>query len=645
MRTPRSFYLAAIVVCLFAFSSSGISAEWGSIHAGRDANGTLTAGLENDLIAVQWGRVKLASGELEDCITKFTIKSVGQNQVHQFFDEGTTAKLIRAEVKENSPQRKTLRLVWSDGAKLQDVTVFPDKPYIKIDYHRYPKWMVEIGKPGGLEKNGKFAIYGAKAYGKDLLQYPQVYYPGPQSDQPGPLNYKGWFIVGVFNPKNGIGFGRVMPFDVVDVIKLLWGGGMEFLSYFGPKHKPFTGYLFAVTGGADEIIRMGKQIVDDGQETLLGSKPLFDGEPIPFQHERIDTYFGGITAASDINGDGRLDIARGFWYENAPLMWHENKGNGQWQRHAIRPNFYPYTDDLEMADVDSDGDPDIIVSTTNQTTLVWFENPLPAGDPSQNEWHEHLIGVHTDPHENYIKEIEIHDMNGDGKLDVVTRAFKSVAIFQQENPKQWARAQYLNIRPHDGLAIGDLDNDKDPDLVLNGFWLENPNDAKAKMWSEHTFDAKWYEQSGDWQANNSKVHLRDMNGDDRLDIIIAQAELPGYPVSWYEAKDAKAGPWTEHVIDTVDYCHSLQVEDMDNDGDFDVVVGTLAKAARPEIIIFRNKGYEINSRAWEKQVLAPLSTYDCNVSDLDGDGDLDIFGCRNWNQPPLESWMNRLIGN
>jgi hypothetical protein len=72
--------------------------------------------------------------------------------------------------------------------------------------------------------------------------------------------------MGVFNPQNGQGYGRVMPVEPVDIIKLLFEGrncGFEVFPYYNREHKPFDTYLFPVTGGAEGVLSLGQRIVDE----------------------------------------------------------------------------------------------------------------------------------------------------------------------------------------------------------------------------------------------------------------------------------------------------------------------------------------------------------------------------------------------
>jgi hypothetical protein len=310
-----------------------------------------------------------------------------------------------------------------------------------------------------------------------------------------------------------------------------------------------------------------------------------------------------------------------------------------------------------MADMDGDSDQDIIMAKSeskhsddpgadniqiDEVQIVWFENPRPQNDPRTFTWKEHTVGVHVDSNENYVKDIKAAEFTGDDIPEIVVRSNVAVSIFHMDKFHVWTQIQYIEIHPHEGMDVGDVDGDGDPDIVLNGFWLECPEFPVKGTWTEHNIDKKWWSQTGDWTANSCKVYIKDINGDSRADVLFSHSERQGYPVSWYEADKSDKEAWKEHVIHTVDFCHTLQAADMDLDGDIDVVAGEMEKSDDPDqVIIFLNDG---DGLSWRKQVIANMSIYSGKVADIDNDGDPDIVANRNWNEPPLEIWEN-LIRN
>jgi len=277
----------------------------------------------------------------------------------------------------------------------------------------------------------------------------------------------------------------------------------------------------------------------------------------------------------DIDGDhdGDVILVEGEFDPNV-LAWFEYPG---WIQHDINSEALvsiDYVADCELGDVDSDGDLDFIIPDSHNAGdkkmfMMWFENPLPDGDP-KGTWKQFIIKDLGQV--SILKEIAMGDFDRNDKLDVVVRATEKGYIFFQNKPDDWT-VKEIAFRPHEGLEVGDMDRDGDVDFILNGSWWENPKDPRKDEWIEHTFDPKWYDQNtGSWMDNNSQVRIGDINTDGCMDIVISSSEHDAYEVAWYEASvDPVNGTWIEHVIGQLDYCHSLKVADIENDGDLDIV--------------------------------------------------------------------------
>jgi hypothetical protein len=134
-------------------------------------------------------------------------------------------------------------------------------------------------------------------------------------------------------------------------------------------------------------------------------------------------------------------------------------------------------------------------------------------------------------------------------------------------------------------------------------------------------------------------------------VVISQAEMPGFPVSWYQAPlNPRNGTWKEHLIGQVNWCHSLEIEDMDNDGDLDVVAGELIHGHDPtpylqhKVVVFRNQGEATKwdrHNVWNEQRISDLGIYAFKTGDIGNDGDIDIVGPRNFNFGPIDMYLNR----
>jgi hypothetical protein len=358
-----------------------------------------------------------------------------------------------------------------------------------------------------------------------------------------------------------------------------------------------------------------------------------------FKHVIVDsTDYANVRAIGDVDGDGFPDIIAAK--DGSGLTWYKYPN---WSKYSIQ-SFNWRGDDVKCADIDGDGDPDVVGVQDNDGKVCWFENPRPSGNLTGN-WTSHYMGSCGD----YVKNLAIADFNRDGKLDVVTRTISTISVFLQNNATSWTRVTIVNYHSGDGLDVGDLDGDGDSDIILNGFWLENPYPNVLGTWYEHNIDSKWWNQNtGNWQDNNSRVVVADINGDGHLDVLISASEKAGYPISWYEASDPKNGPWTEHVIGYLDYCHTLQAGDMDNDGNMDVIAG---KFERPDgtipppysLRVYCNR--KGDGLSWNVTEVSDLGIYLGVIGDVGNDGDLDIVGSRSYWKGPIEIWENKIGDN
>lgn len=378
---------------------------------------------------------------------------------------------------------------------------------------------------------------------------------------------------------------------------------------------------------------------------------------VPFDHQILEDTDARHPFVVDVNKDGQNDVIIITNYGGANnydsktdkvLSWYEAP---DWIRHDVLTLNYSSCG-MAIGDVDGDGDIDVIgrdiepgaEDATGWT--IWIENPLPDGNPATGPWNRHPIGQGE-----YPKEIHVADFNKDGALDVAGRSHDKLFVWMQTNADEWARRE-LAIPPFDGLYCGDLDRDGDDDAILNGYWLESPENPLNDTWELHNIDEKWYNQTENtWAANNSKIALADIDADGCVDVVISQAEMPAFPVSWYKAPvDPTEDAWVEHVIGQVNWCHSLEVEDMDNDGDFDVVAGELTHGHDPapylphKVVTFLNQGAATKwdrHLVWYEQTISDLGIYGFKTGDIHNDGDIDLVGPRNFNFGPIDMYINK----
>jgi hypothetical protein len=343
----------------------------------------------------------------------------------------------------------------------------------------------------------------------------------------------------------------------------------------------------------------------------------------------------------DVDGDGDNDIIATsispdnlLWLYRAPDFSRETLLTLNSATHG-----WPYfrADDLQLADLDLDGDLDVVTRIGDggdvNGSVVWIENPLVGCNDVSDTWIVHNVGSSE-----YTKDIVVADFDLDGRLDIVTREHSRTQIWFNDGPNTWVKKQFSHAE-HEGMDVGDIDGDGDPDIVLNGFWYETPASPRTGTYINHNIDIKWRNQNVGWESNSCKVVVADIDDNGTNDVVFSHSEYVGYPVSWYNAIDPKNGPWTEHVIVPVcEDCHNLQALDFNGDGDIDVVYGGMPQSPQRGLHLMLGDGGD----TWTPVAIQSQGSYSAEIGDFDEDGDWDIISVRNWNTSPTEIWRNTL---
>lgn len=221
------------------------------------------------------------------------------------------------------------------------------------------------------------------------------------------------------------------------------------------------------------------------------------------------------------------------------------------------------------------------------------------------------------------------DFDKDGRMDMAILTFDehTLSIFKQNGPDAWERVQYITADfLHEGMGIGDFNNDGFPDIVATGMLYYNPKGQLGETWQTENLNAMWNNQEGDWSRNGTKTFVHDENNDGYAEIYMAHSERAGYPLVRYQRHN---GEWSaETITDSIAACHTLQVYDFDNDGDYDILAGINYGRAinldqdNFDVSLFINKGA---GKGYDSMVIEENGIYNGQAIDYDKDGDMDVF--------------------
>jgi len=269
-----------------------------------------------------------------------------------------------------------------------------------------------------------------------------------------------------------------------------------------------------------------------------------------------------------------------------------------------------YSNGACAMDVNGDGIDEMILARQEDPSqgsdVLWFEEV-----PGRQHWKEHLVGQLTEweaPHD--VMPIETTAVGRGVRGVAVVSARRLLYWFQiPGDPTQpWGKHEIADLQQggmvgaESGLVLGDLAGNGRPDLVCGNFWAECPTDPTSQPWKVRRYcdwdghpipgkDAGW--------GGMAQLDLGDMDGDGRLEIVAAEAEIPEARLGVFSRDPADPdGLWRPTLIDSGLYCpHSLVVADVTGDGRPDILVGEMTaggwKVPRkpdPKLYLYLNGG-------------------------------------------------------
>ncbi len=337
-----------------------------------------------------------------------------------------------------------------------------------------------------------------------------------------------------------------------------------------------------------------------------------------------------VTAA-DMDSDGDMDVISSS-YEGDFVAWHENldgKGTfGELQTIATGLN---QAREVYPQDLDGDNDLDIFVVSSNG--LHWIEHLNGQGEFAEKIKISTTVDLLTDAYPG--------DFDGDGDIDILGGSGFTNKIYWYENTDgnaNFGSSQTISFAGSNfmRLFVSDLDNDNDMDFIIGGA------DNETLSWFENTDgQGNFGEQQiiGTNLGYIRAVYSEDIDKDDDLDIVFASANFTG-SLSWFQNTDGQGNFGNEKVISSsIIQLRAVQLADLDDDNDLDVFI---AGETNNEVAWFKNNGFGSFGQELTISSNPTNEPRNAQTADLDSDGDLDVIFTSS--DPKKIGWFENLDG-
>ena len=343
-----------------------------------------------------------------------------------------------------------------------------------------------------------------------------------------------------------------------------------------------------------------------GQSTYFHTQPAISLNA-PTAH---DAY------AADLDGDGDLDVLAATW-SDAKLSWYANDGNGDFSSpQVIDTNIQIQR--IRVVDLDSDGDLDVIGSTAWPSHVFAYY----INDGTGNFGSRQAVTVGNGG----AWAIHAADVDGDSDLDLISAGSSRITVYPNDGSGGFLTGQTIasNGTMLRSVHAADFDQDGDLDIVAADF-VGYANGSGSVMWFANdgagNFGSKQILEQG--LVFTEVVQAADLDGDGDMDVL---AGAGGSPTSerlvWYANDGAGNFGVAQAIMSAAGWVTDAYAADLDGDGDLDVL-SSAAALSQVKVAWHENDG--AGNFSHRHVIATTIGARSCHAADLDGDGKADAL--------------------
>ncbi|MDG1491589.1 MAG: VCBS repeat-containing protein, partial [Planctomycetota bacterium] len=281
---------------------------------------------------------------------------------------------------------------------------------------------------------------------------------------------------------------------------------------------------------------------------------------------------------ADVDLDGDLDLVVAG-RSGGSVYWFTNDGTGQFGGETLITNQAPGVFSVTLFDADGDGDEDVVTAESAVDTISLYLNLGGSFGP----------GLPLDTALDGARTVRHADIDGDGDEDVIAGSLNddTVAWYPNLGGGAFGARQTITSSADHVLCVdaADVDGDGDFDVIS-----ASRDDNAVRVFENLGLGAGWVEHLVASVNQPSFVRASDLNGDGQLDIAFTSV-ADGSLAFVANQGSLTFGP-TEIVSTDLPRASSLTVSDLDLDGDVDLAASGYGEGSTPagEVAWFENLG-------------------------------------------------------
>ncbi len=335
--------------------------------------------------------------------------------------------------------------------------------------------------------------------------------------------------------------------------------------------------------------------------------------------------------SADLDGDGDMDVLSAS-SDDEKIAWYENlDGQGNFGPQRIIAINVIRAEDVYAEDIDGDGDMDVLSASGNDNKIAWYENL----DGQGNFGPQLIITTNVI----YPQDVYSADLDGDGDMDVLSASGISenkIAWYENTDGQgNFGPQLIISTAVENGSSVysADLDGDGDMDVLSASY-----NDGKI-AWYENldgqgNFGPQLIITTNASEANT--VYSADIDGDGDMDVLSSS----GLKIAWYENLDGQGNFGPQLIIANQLGGNSVTATDIDRDGDMDVLIA-IGNYLYDKIVWFENTNGQGSfgvEQIITENLVGAISVYSI---DIDNDGDMDVLSA-SWEDDKI-AWYENLV--